>query len=263
MNTQSAISVELDGRRVEYRLVRSKIARKLRVRVGLSGVEVVGPEDRPPEDFEAFLRDNGAWVLEQLAWVDRFRAVRRPQKAAAGEILYRGSPTPVRLEDIARLPGANQVNFEDGAIVIVRGRASRTPPVKTLENWLRKQARVEIEKHLAVLTRKLNREPRKVYVMGQRTKWGNCSALQNLSFNWRLILAPDFVVRYLVTHEAVHLAVPDHSRQFWLTVQSLCPEAEQARQWLCANSQKMMVDLTTLGLCSPAATSPANPERGP
>jgi len=45
--------------------------------------------------------------------------------------------------------------------------------------------------------------------MGQRTKWGNCSGRRNLSFNWRLILAPDYVLRYLVTHEAVHLAVPD------------------------------------------------------
>jgi YgjP-like, metallopeptidase domain len=64
----------------------------------------------------------------------------------------------------------------------------------------------------------------RIYVMGQRTKWGNCSALRNLSFNWRLVMAPDFVLRYIATHEMVHLAVPNHSRKFWLTVQSLCPE---------------------------------------
>ncbi len=79
--------------------------------------------------------------------------------------------------------------------------------------------------------------------MDQRTKWGNCSPLQNLSFNWRLIMAPDFVLRYLVTHEAVHLAVPDHSKRFWLTVQSLCPEMERAKQWLCANSPKLLMEL--------------------
>src|SRR5436305_2288294 len=50
-------------------------------------------------------------------------------------------------------------------------------------------------------------------LMGQPTKWGNCSPLQNLSFNWRLIMAPETVLRYLVTHEAVHLAVPDHSQE--------------------------------------------------
>lgn len=79
--------------------------------------------------------------------------------------------------------------------------------------------------------------------MGQRTKWGNCSARRNLSFNWRLILAPDYVLRYLVTHEAAHLAVPDHSAKFWLTVQSLCRDTEKAKQWLCRHQAQMQVDL--------------------
>jgi predicted metal-dependent hydrolase len=79
--------------------------------------------------------------------------------------------------------------------------------------------------------------------MGQRTKWGSCSRLQNLSFNWRLIMAPEFVLRYLVTHEAVHLAIPDHSHEFWLTVRSLCPESERATQWLSANGHRLLVDL--------------------
>jgi predicted metal-dependent hydrolase len=132
--------------------------------------------------------------------------------------------------------------FEQGCLVIMRGRRSRTPPAKSLEYWLRKQARAEIERHLDAVTRRLKQYPCKVYIMGQRTKWGNCSGLHNLSFNWRLIMAPDFVMRYLVTHEAVHLAVPDHSRQFWLTVQSLCPDMERARQWLSANSHQLFLD---------------------
>jgi predicted metal-dependent hydrolase len=79
--------------------------------------------------------------------------------------------------------------------------------------------------------------------MDQRTKWGNCSPLGNLSFSWRLIMAPPFVLEYLVTHEAVHLVVPDHSKRFWLTVQSLCPKTERSRQWLAAHGTELMVDL--------------------
>lgn len=92
-----------------------------------------------------------------------------------------------------------------------------------------------------------------MYVMGQRTRWGNCSSRRNLSFNWRLILAPDYVLRYLVTHEVVHLAIPDHSAKFWLTVQSLCREAERARQWLGRHEGEMRVDLMrTLGAAAGA-----------
>ena len=56
-------------------------------------------------------------------------------------------------------------------------------------------------------------------------------------------MAPDTVLRYLVTHEAVHLAVPDHSAKFWLTVQSLCRDTERAKQWLVANGHRLTVDL--------------------
>ena len=112
--------------------------------------------------------------------------------------------------------------------------------------WLRKQARTSIEQHLADIGKRVKRTPNRIYVMGQRTKWGNCSALGNLSFNWRLVMAPDYVLRYIVTHEMVHLAIPDHSQRFWLTVQSLCPNADRARQWLVANGHRLTVDLVEL-----------------
>ena len=69
---------------------------------------------------------------------------------------------------------------------------------------------------------------------------------RNLSCNWRLILAPDFVLRYLVTHETVHLAVPDHSAKFWLTLQSLCPGTERAKQWLSTNGLRLAVKLDSI-----------------
>src|SRR5262249_3460646 len=133
----------------------------------------------------------------------------------------------------------------DACLVIQTAKQPLTAPVRTLENWLRREARREIERQLSLVTARLKKRPRKVYIMGQRTKWGNCSRLQNLSFNWRLIMAPEHVLRYLVTHEAVHLAVPDHSRKFWLTVLSLCPETERAKQWLSATGQRIQIDLNS------------------
>ena len=225
MKTGTPASITLAGRKVDYRIIRSKTAKKLRVRVGPNGVEVLQPAAREIGDVRGFLHANGAWISGQLARVASLHSVRKAEHRRAGELLYRGEPTPVQVECDPRRRGSNRVIFERGKIRILSG--PKTPPARTLENWLRRQARAEVERHLATVTKRLRRTPRKLYLMGQRTKWGNCSAQQNLSFNWRLILAPDFVLRYLVTHEATHLAVPDHSSRFWLTVQSLCPETEK------------------------------------
>lgn len=245
MKAATQHQIRLGGRPIDYRVVRSTAARHLRIRVGVNGVEVVQPATRNGEDVSAFLHRNAAWILDQLRRVERLRSLRRPEHRRVGEIFFRGEPTLVRVEATEKRARGNVVDFIDNKIVVRRGPGSQTPVARSLENWLRKQARTEIENHLAVVTPRLRQHARRVYVMGQRTKWGNCSPRRNLSFNWRLILAPDFVLGYLVTHEAVHLAIPDHSAKFWLTVQSLCRETERAKQWLCSHQAQLTIDLAS------------------
>lgn len=238
--------VRLDGQRVAYRLVSSPAARKLRVRVGPGGVEVVQPKDRSTEDVTAFLLSNDRWIRDQLKRVEHFRNVRRSERREAGQLLLRGEPTRVRIEETPGRARGNSVVLDADGIVIRHPRNSQTAPARSLELWLRKLARQEIDRQLAAVTKRLNRRPRRIYVMDQRTKWGNCSAKQNLSFSWRIILAPDFVLRYLVTHEAVHLAIPDHSQRFWLTVQSFCPETERAKQWLSRHGERLFFSIRSV-----------------
>lgn len=246
MKAATQHQIQLGGRHIDYCVVRSKAAQKLRIRVGPQGVEVVLPDARSSNEVGGFLAANEVWILDQLERVERLRDVRRPTRHTAGQILFRGEPTLVRIEARTTRARWNMVDFVDGEILVGRGAWSETPVVRSLENWLRKQARAAIESHLAIVTKRLRQHPQNIYVMGQRTKWGNCSALRNLSFNWRLVLSPDFVLRYIVTHETVHLAIPDHSAKFWLTVQSLCRETERAKQWLCSHQTEMAVDLAHL-----------------
>jgi predicted metal-dependent hydrolase len=242
MRVGNHYQMDLDGRRVDYRPVASRLTRKLRVRVGINGIEVMQPVNRTENDVSTFLDQNKKWILDQLKRVERLQKIRLAERRL-GEVLFRGERTKLRIEATAARSRGNPVRFVDGEIVIRRGSGSRTAISRSLENWLRREARAEVEKQLEAVAARLGLRAQRLYVMGQRTKWGNCSAKSNLSFNWRLILAPDFVLRYLVTHEAVHLAVPDHSAKFWLTVQSLCHETERAKQWLSANGTKLLVDL--------------------
>lgn len=236
-------SVLLGGQAVDCRLVPSRAARKLRIKVKPDGIELIVPDGRTDEEALAFLTANQAWATAQLERARRLAILRRPVKRAQGQILFQGESLPVQVIRPEGWRAPNRVVLEYGSISITCAPGSSTPPVRSLENWLRKQARDRIAHHMATVVKRIKRSPGRVYVMGQRTKWGNCSALGNLSFNWRLIMAPDHVLHYIVTHEMVHLAVPDHSPKFWLTVQSLCPAMERSRQWLVANGQRLAVPL--------------------
>ena len=243
MRPSTQRQILLRGRCIEYGVVVSKAAGRARIRIGPGGVEVVQPISVGDEDVSSFLRRNETWVLAQIDRVASLRGMRRSERYPLGEILFRGEPTPVRVEFVETKIRGNVVSLTDGEIIVRRGLNTRTSAARGLETWLRKQARAAITGYLAVMTARIRQQPERIYVMGQRTKWGNCSSRRNLSFNWRLILTPDFVFRYLVTHEVVHLAIPDHSAKFWLTVQSLCPETEKAKQWLSRHHAQITVDL--------------------
>jgi predicted metal-dependent hydrolase len=238
--------ITLDGRAVDYRVRRADGKSRLRIRVGVGGVEILQPSSHDPDDVEAFVRDHGEWVLNQLDRTSQLRHALRVNQTSIGEILVRGTPTHVEVDETPRWRGSNRVLPRPDGLVIVRGRGATLTPAKTLENWLRRQARVLIEPLVDMYADRLAVTPGRIYVMNQRTKWGNCSRLRNLSFNWRIVMAPDEVLRYIVAHETTHLAVPDHSQKFWLTVQSICTESERARQWLVANGQRLLIDLDEL-----------------
>ena len=194
----------LRGNCVDYDVVISKAARQSRIRVGPGGIEVIQPVGDGEEDASAFLRRNENWVLAQLERVSSLPALRRPMRRQPSETLFRGESTPVRIEIAEMKARGNLVRWSEGEIIVRRG----------LENWLTQQARSAVVECLPELTARIRQRPGRVYVMDQRTKWGNCSSRGNLSFNWHLVLAPDFVLRYLVTHEVAHLAVPGPLRQF-------------------------------------------------
>ena len=135
--------IALDGRRVDYRLVASRSARKLRVRVGINGIEVVQPVGRTDADVTSFLNCNGAWILDQLQRVDRLRSIRVPERQLV-EIFFRGERTSVRIEEMRTRLRENRVALVDGEIVVQRSSGSKVPASRSLENWLRREARAEI-----------------------------------------------------------------------------------------------------------------------
>jgi predicted metal-dependent hydrolase len=244
MSRNLSRSIRLGGHRVSYCVRYSPTARKAKIRVTPVGVEVVLPTHEDEGKAAAFLRDNSSWVLEQLAFIKRMGSLRvKPKPLRSDSIILRGRPTRIEIveDDSDRTFGIVELN---GAGLRVRvPKTGVVDPMKALESWLRRQARHDLETRLAVRGREMHQQTGRIYVMDQRTKWGGCSRRRNLSFNWRLIMAPSEVLDYIVVHELAHLAEPYHSTRFWLIVRSHCPDYEQQKAWLRDNKKKL--DLPT------------------
>lgn len=79
----------------------------------------------------------------------------------------------------------------------------------------------------------------RIFIKEQKTRWGSCSSKGNLNFNWRLILAPEEVLNYVVVHELAHRKEMNHSKAFYAIVESVLPDYRQSRKWLRENGQRL------------------------
>jgi predicted metal-dependent hydrolase len=209
------------GPDIAYSVRRSKRARRVRVSVDPhKGVEVVLPARAPAREAERAVVALRGWIERRL---EEAEAVRERIAARGGTVPYLGT-------DLTLVPEAGRMRVHR------RGDELLVPadvhPSEALERWYRRQARAEIAPRLDAAARAVGREYGTLSIRAQRTRWGSCSSTGAMSFNWRLLLAPEPVLDYVVWHEACHLAVMDHSPRFWSLVAHHCPAYQEPRRWL-------------------------------
>lgn len=129
---------------------------------------------------------------------------------------------------LVRQPGRSRVH-RCGELLLVPAGGAALP---ALERFYRRCARVEIKAKLDRACRVAGSSYSSLAIRNQRTRWASCSAKGAMSFNWRLLLAPEPVLDYVVWHEVSHLEVLDHSPRFWATVARFCPDHRDHAAWL-------------------------------
>lgn len=204
-------------------------ARRLIVKVHPSTgeVAVVAPSVRSMPKAIDFARSERAWIAERLARVPPLMPIEP------------GATVPFRGRDhqIRHAPGARGVVWVDGEAqrptIRVAGKLEHAP--RRLEEWLKKMARREFVQRTDVFATALAVKPKRIHVRDSSSRWGSCSSTGTLSFSWRLILAPPFVLDYVAAHEVAHLKEMNHSSRFWRLVKLLVSDPNRAQDWLREN----------------------------
>lgn len=220
----TTISLDLGGSTVDVTVKRLAQARRMSLRVDpATGVVMVLPARAALADAERFLLAHRIWVAERLA--------RLPGKVVLADgamVSLRGVPHAIRHRSGAR----RGVWVEDGALN-VSGQPEHVG--RRVADFLKAEAKRVIVPQAHQLAGRIARNPGRITVKDTRSRWGSCSANGDLAFSWRLVLAPDWVLSYVVAHEVAHLAEMNHSPAFWAVVDSLFGEAKAARRWLRAH----------------------------
>jgi predicted metal-dependent hydrolase len=176
------------------------------------------------------------FVLKHAAWIHKKQLVLRTNPSPnahhflPGEkFLFLGCEYPLMLEKHQQ----KSLRFSDGSFHLSRTtlQAARNAFIR----WYRQQARKVLTNQVNIIAKEHGFQFQKVRISSARTRWGSCSTSGNLSFPWRLVMAPPEVIDYVVVHELVHTRVHNHSAKFWKKVGMIMPDYKQHLTWLKKN----------------------------
>ncbi len=208
---------------IEVRLRRNARARRLILRAPRGGQQAVLtlPNGVSVAEARAFLCEKEAWLRARIDMAP-------PQAQVVAGAVF---PFEGRLLEI-RAAAAGRTRREGDAL-LVPGRPEVLPV--RIGAWLREEARQRCVAGVARHAAALSRAPGRISLRDVRSRWGSCTHAGDLTFSWRLVLAPPEVLDYVVVHEVAHLAELNHSPRFWAHVRQLAPDYERPRAWLRAH----------------------------
>jgi hypothetical protein len=216
------------------RLRRHRRARRYTLRIHPTDREAIltMPPRGTLKDAREFAEVHGAWIAARLG---------RLPKAAPfqpGTIVpLRGAPHRIVHRSGERGTVWTETRDSGEKIICVAGDVDFTD--RRVHDFLKREARRDLQKSALEHAAALGVRVRRISIRDQSSRWGSCTSAGSLSFSWRLILAPPFVLDYLAAHEVAHLVEMNHSARFWRVVGRVCPSMERAKKWLDASGNDL------------------------
>jgi hypothetical protein len=209
------------------RLRRHRQARRYTLRIQAATREVIltMPPRGSLKEAKAFAEKHGGWIAARLERLPEAAPFAHGMEVPLRGVLH-------RVVHRAQMRGTVWTEVDERGRHLICAAGGGPHLARRVGDFLIREARRDIEaasRHYADL---LGVSIKRVSVRDQVSRWGSCSTTGVLSFSWRLILAPPYVLNYLAAHEVAHLVEMNHSRRFWRLLKRLCPTMQRAKVWL-------------------------------
>ncbi len=222
--------LKVEGLPAPIEVRRHPTARRLTLRVSRTSrsVYLTLPRHTCLREADRFVARSLAWVRERLDGVPAPMPFRHsasvPLRDVAHEISFVGHRPGSPVVSLHQSPAGRLHRID------VTGAAEHAP--RRLKDWLVVEATRDLDARVSHHAARLGVRARRLTLRDQKSRWGSCSSSGELSFSWRLVLAPPLVLDYVAAHEVAHLAEMNHGPRFWRLVAKTMPDFEDARVWL-------------------------------
>ncbi|MCY4262404.1 MAG: SprT family zinc-dependent metalloprotease [Candidatus Dadabacteria bacterium] len=230
----------IDGFEFSVEVIRTDRKRSASICLDGEGIKVRVPKELSDSYIRDLIEKKSPWIKRKLRETE-FVAPPRTREFVSGETFsYLGKNYRLKV-----LNGdAPSVKLREGYLeaTVSGSLGTREEQVRSLLiKWYQRHAREKLQEKTRRYAKILQVKPRSVSVKNYKSRWGSCSAKGDISYNWRIVIAPQRIVDYVVVHELCHLLEHNHSPDYWRHVERIIPDFRECRQWLKQNSKQLEV----------------------
>jgi predicted metal-dependent hydrolase len=219
---------------------------KKRTSIGISidlygKVEVQAPKGTPEDYILQFVEEKWDWIQQNLQEMqERTRGPKKKAYDHSESFLYLGESYPIQVTQDITIK-QDYVVFEGDYLHIVVNQLEDEKIKQALKRFYYQQCKSLVERSIKSYQSNFKLKPRSIRISDNNTNWGTCDFKQQLTFNWKLAMAPQKVIDYVVVHEMCHMVHLNHDRSFWRLVGKIMPDYQEQENWLALSSWKMTV----------------------
>ena len=220
-------------------IIRTDRKKTATVKVEQGKVSVVVPDDLSDQRIQEVVNNKTRWVREKLLIQSKYYPV-KPKEYVAGECFaYLGKNYRLKIQSGTH----RDVKLKTGRLVVTLPEQMNIPMEvkKALEGWYRHHALLKLFEKVARYAEIVGVTANSVEIKTFKSRWGSCSTSRDVTFNWKIVIAPNRIVDYVVVHELCHMKHHDHSTAFWSSVEKVIPDYQACKEWLKDNGGSLII----------------------
>jgi len=216
------------------KIIRSK-RKSIAIIIDMDGKVIVrAPYKASTKQINNFINDKKDWIRSKKKKAEKLPRSRPKEFIFGEEFLFLGHPYLLEIVDEQTTPLILNERF-------LLSRSALPNPKDVFTKWYKKQAKKVITDRVSKFAQEFNFEFQRIRITSAKTRWGSCGSKGSLNFTWRLVMAPQSVIDYVVVHELVHIKVKNHSKEYWQQVEKIMPDYKLQKTWLNDNGQLLTI----------------------
>jgi len=186
------------------------------------------------DEIQRIVLKHKKWIKEKLGYVKNLPYTSKKRFVNGEYFWYLGSMYKLNIVDKQN----KHLVFKNNGFYLSSDVKNRA---RVFINWYKEETLKIARERVPFYMAKCNVSFKNIRVTSAEKRWGSCSGDNSINFSYRVVMAPIFVIDYIVVHELCHILEHNHSKNFWNHVINVMPNYKEAKEWLKSNGYMLHI----------------------